>query len=390
MKNILLPLTILFYISGVSFAQEYKQMIVTDIKHHVVSNTYYDVSKLSFPCYFSDSLFLADIRDIIIDFGKTKYAVDTIIFPEESLVSCEEVPYLPKLYQKVPDNAETKNLYMSISTSISYRMIEYQEVFYQLVTRVNIVDSKNKKRMKKTNYLPFMVKLGEGIVADTLIHRVDFEIFYLEALSAAFKGSPELFEKRFVYQPLTERYDDFLFDAGDYTIEKNDTSCALGKEDGERIPIIEIRAVLPVSNDSVALADDYKAVCQYQITHQLNKDQNNLIFFADGSSQIGIKVNGGMNSGDFSYSNQGVLNGTWNKDTVSIQWKATSSLSEVWINNQLAAIIHYRTDGEHLYFRYNLSPTSLAKIAFLVYLYDEAESVKLLNSFVYDLMLIEE
>lgn len=375
MNKFVASLYILLGVSVMSFSQEYRQLIVTDIKHYIIPNTYYGVNKLSFPCYFTDSLFLSDIKDTISVYARQKFAADTVIFVSDPLVSCDEISFAPKTKPILPENPEAGNLYMGISSSISYRIIEFQEVFYQLTSHIYIVDGKNKKRMNKSITLPFMVKPSEGIVSDTLMHRMDFEIFYLDALSAALKAGPGLLEKRFIYQPLTTQYDNYLMNASDYSIERGDTSYSLGKEDGETVPVLNYFSVMPTLIDIKSPAEEQELISQYRITHLNNQDQSDIRFFSHAPDKINILVSGGINSGEFEYNSSGILSGKYSRDSVYIEWKAPSSLSEMKINNKLAGIIHYRTDGQHLYYQHESSPNSLAKIAFLIFLYDEAEFI---------------
>jgi hypothetical protein len=372
MNKFIASLIILNSLAGVSFAQEYKKLVVSEIKHHILSNVDYDVNKLSFPCYFNDSIFLEDIKDTISFYVKRKFAIDTVIFPDNPITECDEMQYAQKTLPVLPDNPGIDNLYMGIYTSISYRIIEFQEVFYQLNTHIYIVDGKNKKRMKKFITLPFMVKLSEGIMSDTLMHRMDFEIFYLDALSSAFRDGPVLLDKRFVYQTLTERYDNFLENASDYLIERGDSIYSLGKEDTEAIPVLSLKP-LAVAEERDSTLNKCKSISEYQVTHLNTQDNNDIILCTNELDQVELSVRGGMNSGEFLYDRSGILSGKLNKDSVNIQWNPSSSISEVRINRELVGIIHYRPDGQYLYYKYGNSPNSLAKIAFLVFLYDEAE-----------------
>jgi hypothetical protein len=364
-------------------AQEYSQLIITKIRHSILMNSSYNVNSKSFPCYFNDPLFRSDIADTITNYIGEKLSVDTVIFSEQEFAQCNERYYPIKIKPFVPYDANTNNLYMSLSTAISYRRIEYQEVFYQLSADMRIVDGRNKKVFKAKTIIPFVIRESEGIVSDTLMHKNDFEIFYLDALAAAFGGKSVTLGKRFIFQPLTHQYDHFLLNASDYILQKGYTDFAVEKEDGERIKILDIEATQLSQEELASLFAEYKVINRFKVTpvsgyDKYEVDMRSKSEDTDGSGPpygVEIKVSGNFYSGLFYFKASGTLSGTWNKDTVDIQWKAANSISEVRINKQLVAIIHYRSDGQHLYYRHDLYPNKLAKVVFLVFLYNEAENV---------------
>ncbi len=357
------------------YAQGYEKMVVSTMNHYIIHNDYYNVDPESFPCYFNDSSFLNDIRDTILLYVKKHFGIDQVEFNNHPMISCAELSFSPKIKTVIPYNPEENTLYLNITTSISFRRIEYYEAFYQLSATINIVTSKNKKIAKSSSTIPFMIRPSDGILTDTLMHRMDFEIFYLDALSAAFNKSPELFEKRFIYQPLAEQYDDILSASARYSIERIDTIFALGKEDGEIIPILDVKNLSSIHEEPAPVDDKYQARKRYKITHLGNNGQNTITLTLNNSLLVDVDFSGGMISGDLSYQKNGVMTGSLSKDSVYLFWNVSSSVAEIWINKKLLSIVHYQSGYEDLYLRYDLAPVYLQKVVFLVFLYDEAENI---------------
>jgi hypothetical protein len=354
----------------IATAQSYNNLVITDFSHQIIINSTFGVNDHSFPCYFSDSLFLNDIKDTISLYVKEKFGVNTIIFPSEAFPSCELILFPKKIKPKPPVEINKNDLSMSILTRINFRKIELQEVFYQISSSIYIVDGKGKKKFKQSIKIPFMVKPSDGIMTDTLIHKIDFEIIYLDALSASFKKGSELLEKRFIYQPLTELYHSILDYSLDYFIERTDTSYALGKVDAPSVPVLSLKVQQEEVNDTVVAL--YSKLMQYQVVHLNRLDTNNILFGANNNGQVEIKISGGIIEGDFIFDRDGKLSGKVQNDSVDIHWNSISNVSEIRINNVLLGIIHYKDDGSHLYYKIGNSPNALAEISFLVFLYEEA------------------
>jgi hypothetical protein len=382
MKKIL-PIFLISFILVPVRSQENKQLIVSNIRHSVINNGYYNVNITSFPCYFNDTLFQSDILDTIMKYASQKFSADTILLAEKEFSTCIERPYPIKIKPIVPANAVISNLYMSISSSISFRRVEFEDIFYQLTTDIQLVDGKNKKILKAKTVLPFVIKESEGIISDTLMHIDDFEIFYLDALSSCLKGKSETLGKRFIYQPLSEQYDDFLYQSSEYIVLRADTNFVFQKPEGESLKILTINPIELPGKELDSLYLTYTFLRSYKVSHVNGRNEYRADFRSktyssedqQKSFEVEMNVSGGIDSGNLLFDPSGNLIGTWNADSVQIIWRETGSVAEVKINKHLVALIRFMNDGEHLYYRHDLYPNKLSECANLVFLYGEANDI---------------
>ncbi|MBN2485839.1 MAG: hypothetical protein JXB34_07670 [Bacteroidales bacterium] len=194
-------------------AQNYDKAIVTDVVFFRQTNI--GVTSLSFPFYFYQKGFVADVQGDIARFLQKKFLVDSIEFskPDSIFYYAGFYPLPLQTRQKAKQHRQSNILYVSVETIVQQGVTANYTETFRFVTTLRIYNGKGRLYYRFKNVIPFEPYAGDYIAGETKMSETDFYVFYFDGIKNVFDGTDKHSDKRYVEKPLAEKYNAFAREA---------------------------------------------------------------------------------------------------------------------------------------------------------------------------------
>ncbi len=375
-----------------AFGQKYEKAVITDV-NYILQLGGTTTNTDNFPFYFYYPEFIADIHSDIRKYTKEKFQVDSVEFYLPDSVFYTQAYFAPEL--KVRDAAKSSHdksvVYISVETLIRESAIINGVFLYKMITRVKAYRGGGKKLYKFKNQIPFETYRWEEITGNLLISENDFYTFYFDGLEMAFSGEIAKVEKRYIEQPPTTHYADFLQNSEKFYMIREKRKVSYGKDMKNLNEIISFR-VNPLNvlddeldfgnifegnfiNDGCYLKNNFKNE-EYKV--KLKGGENTLFNFLTVSKDIEINFLDKEKEeiGKFTFSSDDVMNGRFGDREYKMLWNYEYDVAE--ISSDVMLMLINILDGTKIIFvRKDISEQELGDIFNLIFAYDFALAAKL-------------
>jgi hypothetical protein len=374
------------------FSQKYQKAVVTDV-NYILQLGGTTTNTDNFPLYFYYPEFIADIDSDIRKYTKEKFLVDSVEFYLLDSVFYTQAYFAPDL--KVRDAAKFSHdksvVYISVETLIRESAIINGVVLYKMITRVKAYRGGGKKIYKFKNQIPFETYRGEEITGNILMKENDFYAFYFDGLEMAFSGEIAKVEKRYIEQPPTKHYEDFLQNSEKFYMIQEKRKISYGKDVDDLSEILSFRSS-PLNilddeldfgnifegnfiNDGCYLTNNFKNE-EYKV--KLKGGENTLFNFLSITKDIEINFldKEKKEVGKFTFSSDGVMNGKFKDREYKMLWNYEYDVAEI-SSSEMLMLINVLDDRKVIFVRNDISEQELGDIFNLIFAYDFSLAAKL-------------
>jgi hypothetical protein len=268
MKLLFSALSISFLVVFSSLAQEFKKLVVTDVVY--VRQTNVRVTAQTFPYYFQQKGFIADVLGDIAKYSKRKFSVETVEFsiPDSVNYYSGFSPNKINLRRKARMLGGKDILYAAVETKIQQGAMVNDVQYYRFVTSLQIYTGKGRKYYVYKNIIPFETYADEDIPGDVQISDYDFYAFYLDGIQRVFEGTTKRDEHRYVPQPLADKYFDFAGNAEKFYMNFSGQSYNYGND------LKNMMEVLSLKNNNLVAGSGY---FNFQLVFESNMVSDGII-----------------------------------------------------------------------------------------------------------------
>ncbi len=391
MKHLYLGYILSFMLFVQANAQKFDKAIVTDVNYLVRSGGIADAS--TFPFYFHHPEFIQDVHSDIRKYVKQKFKVDTVIFDTPNKISYTESWSAKKIKAKEQALAsqEKSTVYLSLESIIQETSTINGVSNFKFTTRVKAYKSGGKTAFKFKNNIPFEVFEGENITGRIMMKEEDFYTFYLDGLQLALEGKQKKSEKRFIEQPPTHHYDDFLATSEIFYMTRIKKGYSYGKSKDNQVPVLSFANKfwrgIGSEIDFGNLFESNKAKDGYKLTNNfkneeylvlLEASEGTILNFLSVSSDVEIKFKDENKNeiGNFSFSYTDDLEGYFRNKKYLVDWNEEYGITEVKADNEMIMLIKMRGNQYVMWVKNSVSEEQLGDIFNLVFVYDFSFAVR--------------
>jgi hypothetical protein len=241
MKRLLYFCLGLIIISSGLKAQHFSKAVVTDVVF--VRQTNSKVNSLTFPFYFQEKGFIADVLGDIEKYLKQKFLVDSVefSFPDSINYYSNFYPQDIKLKSKAKNKGGKDVLYTSVKTTVQQAAVINGTQLYKFITELTVYTGRGRLYYKFKNSIPFETFAGEDISGNIQMSDYDFYVFYFDGIQKAFEGIIKRDERRYVARPLTEKYADFAGHAEKFYMNLSGGSYNYGNDFENLVEVLDLK-----------------------------------------------------------------------------------------------------------------------------------------------------
>jgi len=380
------------FISVASYSQQYESAIVTDLNFLRRSNIL--VTEETFPFYFHHKAFASDVQNEIRLLLFKKYGIKEVLFFTPDSITYRDQPTAwdtqAKEFARGTQRANT--LFIEVETILQmYTQID-QELTYRFTTKVRAFDYRGKRVYKFKNHIPFTPVYGDAIAGSMNISEEDFYVFYFDGLRYAFEGKRGVADKRYNIKPMVEQYENFTNSSSKFYLETASDGYHYGRiynqlselvyftinywsEDGdEPFDFLNLATVdfLDGGYNFINRLDNNEYVVRMK--GGINSLKNTFDPFADITWQLLLAD--GTKKSEVVYDDKSTLKGRYEGVNISFEWKEINSCIEVFIDEEMLALINYSTSSKVLYLSDKITRDQLITIVNCIFMYDYANAVR--------------
>lgn len=380
------------FISVASYSQQYESAIVTDLNFLRRSNIL--VTEETFPFYFHHKAFASDVQNEIRLLLFKKYGIKEVLFFTPDSITYRDQPTAwdtqAKEFARGTQRANT--LFIEVETILQmYTQID-QELTYRFTTKVRAFDYRGKRVYKFKNHIPFTPVYGDAIAGSVNISEEDFYVFYFDGLRYAFEGKRGVADKRYNIKPMVEQYENFTNSSSKFYLETASDGYHYGRiynqlselvyftinywsEDGdEPFDFLNLATVdfLDGGYNFINRLDNNEYVVRMK--GGINSLKNTFDPFADITWQLLLAD--GTKKSEVVYDDKSTLKGRYEGVNISFEWKEINSCIEVFIDEEMLALINYSTSSKVLYLSDKITRDQLITIVNCIFMYDYANAVR--------------
>lgn len=374
------------------FSQKYQKAVVTDVNYFIESGAM--ANSDNFPFYFQHPEFITDIQDDIKKYIHEKFGIDTVIFQNPGTIWHSEGFLPPEL--KARDLAKKqagKNvLYVGVETVLKEAAIINGTFLYKMITRVKAYKKGGKKVYKFKNQIPFETYRGEEITGHIQMKEQDFYAFYFDGLEMAFSGKVKKVDRRYLEQPPTDFYNDFLNNAEKFYMVRESNGYSYGNNMESLSEILAFKGdLLNAFGKELDLGNLFEGnfINEGYMVKNFLKDkdyrvklkggENTLFNFISVSKDIEIDFSDMEKKevGKFTYKSNDEMNGQFQGDNYQFIWNNEYNVVEVRTDNEKIILINDLGDRKVVFVRKNITEKELGDLYNLIFAYDFALAAKI-------------